>query len=159
MIFNVGAGGASNAESIKYDNKNSGLKATNVQGAINEVNNSVNEVNDSLESLKYQISTSERVIGKFGNKDIYEKSYYANNLNATSRTTIDSSLKNSIIDMVLSLEEVYFTNNGDWSGSYFYTSSGGENKARCIIQSDGVKLDASGRPVNAYCITIKYTKK
>lgn len=41
MIFNVGAGGASNAESIKYDNSLSGLEADNVQGAINEVSDSL----------------------------------------------------------------------------------------------------------------------
>ncbi len=42
MIFNVGAGGASSADKVKYDNSISGLEATNVQGAIDEVNNSLN---------------------------------------------------------------------------------------------------------------------
>jgi len=41
MIFNVGAGGASNAESIKYDNSLSGLEADNVQGAVDELNDSL----------------------------------------------------------------------------------------------------------------------
>ncbi len=40
MIFNVGSGGASSADKVKYDNSTSGLEATNVQGAIDEVNNS-----------------------------------------------------------------------------------------------------------------------
>ena len=41
MIFNVGSGGASSADKVKYDNSTSGLEATNVQGAIDEVNNSL----------------------------------------------------------------------------------------------------------------------
>ena len=33
--------GASSADKVSYDNKNSGLEATNIQGAIDEVNNSL----------------------------------------------------------------------------------------------------------------------
>lgn len=43
MIFNVGAGGASNAKSVKYDNSESGLNSTNVQGAIDEIDNSLSD--------------------------------------------------------------------------------------------------------------------
>lgn len=39
----MNAGGASTADKVKYDNSTSGLKATNVQGAVDEVNNSLNE--------------------------------------------------------------------------------------------------------------------
>ena len=42
MIFNVGAGGgASTADKVKYDNTERGLKATNVQGAVDEINSSL----------------------------------------------------------------------------------------------------------------------
>ena len=51
MIFNVGSGGASSADKVKYDNRTSGLKATNVQGAVDEVNNRLN------------YSTDEQIIG------------------------------------------------------------------------------------------------
>lgn len=44
MIFNVGAGGASNAGNIKYDNSLSGLEADNVQGAVDELNDSLKTV-------------------------------------------------------------------------------------------------------------------
>lgn len=37
MILNVGAGGASTAEAVQYDNTESGLEATEVQGAVDEV--------------------------------------------------------------------------------------------------------------------------
>lgn len=41
MIFNVGAGGASTAEAVQYDNSNSGLEADNVQSAVDELNDSL----------------------------------------------------------------------------------------------------------------------
>ena len=41
MIFNVGSGGASSADKVKYNNTESGLQSDNVQGAIDEVNNSL----------------------------------------------------------------------------------------------------------------------
>ena len=40
MIYNLGSGGGS-AKATSYDNSTSGLQATNVQGAIDEVNNSL----------------------------------------------------------------------------------------------------------------------
>lgn len=46
MIFNVGAGGASTAEAVQYDNSVSGLEADNVQGAVDELN-------DSLLNIEY----------------------------------------------------------------------------------------------------------
>ena len=49
MIFNVGAGGDSKAEQVKYDNSKSGLEATELQGAVDELQGSVSELNDSLE--------------------------------------------------------------------------------------------------------------
>ena len=48
MIFNVGAGGASNAEAIKYNNAESGLEAANVQGAVDELNEGLQTVNVSV---------------------------------------------------------------------------------------------------------------
>ena len=41
MIFNMSTGGASTADKIKYDNTESGLQSTNVQGAVDELNNSL----------------------------------------------------------------------------------------------------------------------
>lgn len=42
MIFNVGTGGGvKNAKDISYDNVTSGLDSTDIQGAIDEVNNSL----------------------------------------------------------------------------------------------------------------------
>ena len=41
MILNVGAGGASTAEAVQYDNSKSGLEADNVQGALDEATDSL----------------------------------------------------------------------------------------------------------------------
>ena len=48
MIFNVGAGGVSNADKLKYNNNKSGLESTNVQGAVDELSESVDSLNESL---------------------------------------------------------------------------------------------------------------
>ena len=57
MIFNVGSGGASSADKVKYDNRTSGLKATNVQGAVDEVNNSLNELSKNDIATSVDISS------------------------------------------------------------------------------------------------------
>ena len=41
MIFNMSTGGASTADKVKYNNTESGLQSTDVQGAIDEVNSSL----------------------------------------------------------------------------------------------------------------------
>lgn len=58
MIFNVGAGGASKAESVKYDNQTSGLTADNVQGAVDEVNGRL--VNEDKETFNYGVKDGVR---------------------------------------------------------------------------------------------------
>lgn len=52
MIFNVGAGGSSTADKLKYDNSKSGLVADNVQGAIDEVSESL-----ANGCVKFQVTT------------------------------------------------------------------------------------------------------
>ena len=51
MIFNVGAGVATDADKIKYDNSNSGLESDNLQGAVDELGESVDGLNNSLKFL------------------------------------------------------------------------------------------------------------
>ena len=48
MIFNMSTGGASTADKVKYNNTESGLKSTDVQGAIDEVNSSLENLNNDL---------------------------------------------------------------------------------------------------------------
>ena len=44
MIFNMSTGGASTADKVKYNNTESGLNSTDVQGAIDEVNSSLSKI-------------------------------------------------------------------------------------------------------------------
>ena len=65
MIFNVGAGGASTAEAVQYDNKESGLEATNVQEALDEVNDS---------SIKYKTLEFDSTFSNNSSTVIYDYS-------------------------------------------------------------------------------------
>lgn len=58
MIFNVGAGGGGAADQIKYDNGNSGLEATNVQGVVDELNTRL--VNENNETFNYGVKDGVR---------------------------------------------------------------------------------------------------
>lgn len=56
-----GAGGASSAEEVSYDNTTSGLEADNVQDAVDEV------------SVRNSYSSTPTVSGTFNNKPLYRK--------------------------------------------------------------------------------------
>jgi hypothetical protein len=51
-----GGSGASKASSLKYDNTTSGLGSTNVQGAIDEVNNNVTELESDVADIISNLS-------------------------------------------------------------------------------------------------------
>ena len=50
IIDGIEVGGSSSASSVKYNNTNSTLVSTNVQGAITELNESLSELNKNLQS-------------------------------------------------------------------------------------------------------------
>ena len=50
MIFNMSTGGASTADKVKYNNTESGLQSTDVQGAIDEVNSSLGGMKFGIDS-------------------------------------------------------------------------------------------------------------
>lgn len=85
MIINVGDGGASNAQAVKYDNTKSKLKSTEVQGAIDEVTESLENSNT--------YSTEEKVIGKWINgKPLYRKVIVYDTF--TNSSVIDHNIQN-----------------------------------------------------------------
>ena len=47
----MSTGGASTADKIKYDNTESGLQSTNVQGAVDELNNSLTYYDEETDTL------------------------------------------------------------------------------------------------------------
>ena len=51
MIFNVGAGGATDADKIKYGDSNVGATLDDLNESVDELDKSVDELNESLGSL------------------------------------------------------------------------------------------------------------
>ena len=145
MIFNVGSGGASSADKVKYDNRTSGLKATNVQGAVDEVNNRLN------------YSTDEQIIGTWiDGKPIYRQVFVSN-----TTLSIDSTLKTFTIGNIQNCEKLIRVDvlindkNDNLSVNYSLSNSGYSG----YVTSDG-KVNISYMNImikNPTCI-IEYTK-
>lgn len=82
-IYNIPAGGASKANQVKYDNTESQLEATNVQGAVDEINaNLVLDYSESTLPLDTDIHTFlQKVLNKlfafknWGSKQKFNNSF------------------------------------------------------------------------------------
>lgn len=79
MVTPVQGGGGGSADTVSYDNTTSGLTATNVQGAIDEVDSTVDDIDSTVDGLASQVST---LIGDTAN-------YY--NITDTADTTVDDA--------------------------------------------------------------------
>lgn len=87
--INGGGGGASSADDVSYDNTSSGLTATDVQEAIDEV---VGAVEEAANAEVY--STDEVKIGKWLNDDLYRKVYHVAALPNTTTLDVPTGLTN-----------------------------------------------------------------
>ena len=105
MIFNVGAGGgASNAQSVKYDNSVSGLASNNVQGAVDELNESLGGVSQFIvDETTGQITGYKTKVGadtvfpfsgmlKSGSRLALKTASVSNNSNHTVSASISNGL-------------------------------------------------------------------
>ena len=86
MIFNMSTGGASTADKVKYNNTESGLKSTDVQGAIDEVNSSLNNYSDVLGLKEGQVIRRRTHVGNQLQCDVADGSIFR-----SSAITIDIS--------------------------------------------------------------------
>ena len=68
MIFNMSTGGASTADKVKYNNTESGLQSTDVQGAIDEVNSSLTEMKN--DEWSEEITLNSYVSYRYNKKQI-----------------------------------------------------------------------------------------
>ena len=61
MIFNVGAGGASNAENIKYGDSNVGATLDNLNESVDDLQEDVSTLNNSLAdgNVKFKVENGE----------------------------------------------------------------------------------------------------
>ena len=75
-----GSGEAPSASDVSYDNTSSGLTGTNVQSAINEL------------ALRFNISTTESVIGKWGDEILYAKLVDCGELPDRTTKTVDPQI-------------------------------------------------------------------
>ena len=89
-----GSGGASTAAQVSFDNTGTGLVATNVQGALTEINSKPTEIYSATETL----------IGKWLNEDLYRRVYdlesdLAISPSAFVSTTIDATAMKNLINV------------------------------------------------------------
>ena len=90
-----GGGGASSADDVSYDNTSSGLTATDVQAAIDEVAGDVSDLETELEGVTPNIySTTETVVGKWNNSDLYRKIVNVGSLPNNINAGTDSGITN-----------------------------------------------------------------
>ena len=82
--------GASSADEVSYDTTSSGLSATNVQGAVDELNESL------VRSLGYIKDSNVHIVGSYNGKNIYRKyincGIMSHTANQVDKTIIDTSL-------------------------------------------------------------------
>ena len=176
----VGVTGVSsvNASDVTYDNTSSGLAATDVQNAIDEVAGdipanaaalsydntgsglSATNVQDAIDEVVsssggHSYTATEKAVGTWiDGTTIYEKSYGATGVSLTGTTVIDAALTNSYVSKI-----VEFTGATEYSGSAWslFDKFGG-NEIRPIISSTGLSIQIGSETCTAYSLTVRYTK-
>ena len=163
---------ATDANEIAYNDTNveAALNAlnnslANVNTDLSEVNSTVStlttgleEVNSDLASIK-DYSTDEQLIGTFLGKPLYKKSYKGEAISAsTGNVLIDRTLTTDYIDDVVDMYGSFSEANSNiiWNLPYFTSESW-----RCMLRvdSEGLSLHHAGIGINFYNLTIVYTKK
>ena len=87
-----GGGGSSSADNVSFDNTTSGLTADNVQGAIDEIAGNVSDLEAAVTPNIY--STTETVVGKWNNNDLYRKIVNVGSLPNNTNAGTDSGITN-----------------------------------------------------------------
>ena len=150
----IPAGGAVEADDVSFDNTASGLSATNVQAAIDEL---------AQGGAGHAYSSTEKAVGTFGNKTVYEKTY-SGTATANTQTTVDASLTISYVDNVISMDGAFAsvgqTTNHWWPLPVrFNTDSSNSISIRPDISASGLVFDnTNSGSQSKYVLTIRYTK-
>ena len=72
-----GGGGSTSAANVTYDNTQSGLTATDVQAAVDELDTDVDTINTKIvNAMTFPTDNTPIVIGKYGERDILRKRVY-----------------------------------------------------------------------------------
>lgn len=138
------------ASDIDYDNTLSGLTATEVQSAIDELASSIGLV---------EYETTEHVVGEWIDGSVlYEKTvYYTSSLPDTSSVAIPLNISN--LNIVVSIDVITNSNNQALIIPY----NDGSNRLSCYLDKSPAALtivtnSSSFLPYDKTCITIRYTK-
>ena len=166
IIDGIEVGGSSSASSVKYDNTNSTLVSTNVQGAITELNESLNELNSNLSAGELQFKFATDGEGNYGylgadgslipfkngftTLSALFQHYYTSNQNKTYTATKDCTV------LAISLQT---THGGDGSGGYKSTlTTTGEMLSSNKYRKGGY-MDGTFRAVDMDVALIKLTNR
>ena len=142
-----GSGGTVEADDVTYDNTQSGLTATDVQSAIDEL---------AQGSASHAYSSTEKAIGTFNNKTVYEKTF-TGTATANTNTTVDASLTLAYVDDILDLNLVVKTVAMAYNQARFDTANSNFSQ-RAVINSSGLVAENSAGDAYTYVITVRYTK-
>lgn len=143
-----GSGGSSSASDVSYDNTDSGLTATNVQAAI-----------DELSENTFVLSSTEKKVGvDVDGSDIYEKTYYSDSVNLTADTVIDATISNSYVGRVIDINAALFTSDNVWSGPEDTESNNTRYVSLVVVGATGLVIKLTNMSVTKYHITVRYTK-
>lgn len=133
------------AEDVSFDNTASGMTATNVQDAV-----------DELASKGVVYTLVERKIGKFGNDDLYEKSYKLTG-DVTDGQIVDATLTDSYVKEVVSIGGSMRTNSS--SVVTLPIGFGTTYTVNLQLVPSGLQFVKSGSiTLTEEVITIRYTK-
>lgn len=159
MIYNgQEIGGLVNeADKVTYDNKTSGLEATNIQDAVDEVNNNLTNVHNAIDSLNNKTnkySVEEKAIGEWiDGKPLYKKTSIWT-FNKDSANEYPHGITN--IDKIwVDLSATFVYNEPDWVSRQPWCAGIVSN---FYVDKNSFCFTTSHLPGNI-CVTFLYTKQ
>lgn len=158
-----GSGGGGTAADVSYSNTSSGLVATNVQNAIDEVVEDVGSLESTIEELagRCVYTSTEKLIGKWGDDDLYQSVVTITALPSAPTTGVNYPHGIANIDKIKSISGVINFSGGN-VGTVPYTVAAGDAVASQInivanatnlVVAVGVDRSSAGAE-----IILKYTK-
>ena len=127
-----GSGGASTAAEVSFDNTDTGLVATNVQGALGEIDN------------RFAYSTTEKAVGKWTDgSTLYETTVHINALPAAVSTGTDYPHGIANIDKIIGISGIISFPGGNVSPIPYVIS-----KADAIASQIGLVVNTTNIVIN-----------
>ena len=157
-----GSGGGSTAAEVSYSNTSSGLVATNVQSAIDEIDASVDTLTGDVTTLKagHTYSTSEQVVGKWiDNSLVYETTVHIAALPSVTEQFVDFPHSIANIDKIVGISGVLLFANGTVSPIPYVVAGlmSGQIGVTANTTNVSVMVGVDRSNVEAY-VVLRYTK-